>query len=276
MEWNILKAAASFASFSGLGASLIMASIVIIVIQHKGNDKPLHALALFIVTLAAMALDTFVFASATGDKICARATTQGLIASSTLAVAIAVIALGVSWLVSTLDDCPPYLRLLSSVVAALGSVGAFSILVLWSIYYYKGLVRLELRPGPIWPFSYALIPIGVFLGLTALVIGLGLRRKGRGRAIVFCTICYMSHVIAVMLAYVATFVVPGEWWASAPATFDEWMLTGVYAVTLVFPMIELVAVVASLDWRPWRPPLTDDGLPMQRFSEEQLAEHMAT
>jgi hypothetical protein len=54
MEWSFQSAASTFSSFAGLAASLILASMVIIVVEYKGDDNPTAAVAMFTVTLLAL------------------------------------------------------------------------------------------------------------------------------------------------------------------------------------------------------------------------------
>ncbi|WP_370941860.1 hypothetical protein AB5J62_22400 [Amycolatopsis sp. cg5] len=258
VEWNFLEAASAYSSFSGLATSMVLASLVIVLVQYKGEEDNSGPVALFTITLLALGTDTFIFGSAIGDSACARASTQGMLASSTLGVGVVILLTGISALQARFKQSLSELALVGAVVTAIGAAGSMGLLTLWSVRYVNGAVQLGLRPGPPMSFVPAMILIGLFV---AMIVVVALRAPGervRRRAIVLATGVYLLHILAVIVMYMVTIVVPMSEWTVRTGLAIELITV---AITIGFPLVELAAIVVSIDWRVgrgrWRDLLAD-------------------
>jgi hypothetical protein len=249
LEWSLLNAASNFSAFSGLAASLVLASMVIILVEYKGDENPVTAVALFTVTLLALGADTFIFGAASGEVLCARGDAQGLLGGSTAATGVAILLLGVTLLQAKFQHSHAALTLLGNVVTSVGAAGTLTLLALWAVRLVNNLTVLRLRPAPQLSYQPSLIVIGLFLTTTVVVALAGLTDRIREAAIIVTTCIYLLHIIIGFAMYVATIVMPvAEWTVHT----DSAVLTLTITIAIVFPFVELTGVVMSLDWRRGR------------------------
>jgi hypothetical protein len=249
LEWSLLNAASSFSSFSGLAASLVLASMVIILVEYKGDENPTTAVAMFTVTLLALGMDTFIFGATSGEVLCARGGAQGLLAGSTLATGVSILLLGITLLQAKFKHSHAGLTLLGNLVTSMGALGTMALLALWAARLIDNLTILRLWPAPGISFVPSLLLISIFL---ATIIFVALARPGRRVreiAIVVTTCIYLLHIIASFVMYVATIVIPVDQWT---VHTDPIVLILIIAISIAFPFIELTCVVMSLDWRGGR------------------------
>lgn len=249
MEWILLNAASDFSSFTGLAASLILASMVIIVVEHRGDDSPTTALALFTVTLLALGADTFIFGAAGGEVLCARGAAQGLLDGSTMAPGVTILLLGVTLLQSKIKHAHAGLTLLSNVVTGIGALGTMTLLALWTVRFVNNLTILHLRPPPMVSYGLSLSAMGMFLIIIVVVAWTGPNIRTRQSAAVATTCLYLLHIVIAFAMYVATIVISPTQWTDHT---DSYILILTITISTVFPFVELIGVVMSLDWRPGR------------------------
>jgi hypothetical protein len=249
LEWNFVKAASNFSSYTGLAASMVLASMVIVVVQYKGEENTAGPLALFTITLLALGSDTFMFGAANGDAICSRAGTQGMLASSTMGVGVVVLLAGITALQSKFKRSLSELSLVGSVVTNIGAIGVLGLIALWSVRFVNTAVALRLRPGP--PVSYlpALVLIGLFVGTAAVIAVVAPGERARRRAITIATLCYLLHIVAVTITYLITLVLPLDQWTVQASPV---MITATIGIAVGLPVIELTAILISVDWRTGR------------------------
>lgn len=246
VEWSLLSAASSFSSFAGLATSLVLASMVIILVEYKGDENPAAAVALFTVALLALGFDTFIFGAASGEALCARGGAQGLLGGSTMATGVAILLLGITLLQATFKNSHTGLTLLGNLVTCLGAAGTLTLLGLWTVRFVNILATLGLRPKAVLSYTPALVLVGVFVA-TATVIALVAPGDRVRRIAVILTMCvYLLHIVATFLMYVATIVLPAAQWT---VHTDSAVLALTIGVTIAFPLVELTGVVMSLDWR---------------------------
>jgi hypothetical protein len=249
LEWNLLNAAPSFSSFAGLAASLVLASMVIILVEYKGEENPTAAVAMFTVTLLALGMDTFVFGATSGEVLCARGGAQGLLGGSTLATGVSILLLGITLLQAKFKHSHAGLTLLGNVVTSVGALGTMALLVLWAARLVNNLVIVRLWPAPGISFVPSLVLIGIFLVAIIFVALMGPGRRVREVAIVATTCIYLLHILVSFAMYVATIVIPVVQWT---VRTDPVVLILTIAISIAFPFVELIGVVMSLDWRGGR------------------------
>ena len=249
LEWSLLNAAPSFSSFSGLAASLVLASMVIILVEYKGDENPTTAVAMFTVTLLALGMDTFIFGAASGEVQCARGDAQGLLGGSTLATGVSILLLGITLLQAKFKHSHAGLTLLGNVVTSMGALGTMALLALWATRLVDNLTILRLRPAPGISFVPSLLLIGIFLATIIFVALAGPGRRIREVSIVVTTCIYLLHILASFAMYVATIVIPVAEWT---VRTDSVVLVLTIAISIAFPFVELAGVVMSLDWRGGR------------------------
>jgi hypothetical protein len=264
VEWSLLNAASSFSSFAGLAASLVLASMVIILVEYKGDENPTAAVALFTVTLLALGADTFIFGAASGEVLCARGGAQGLLGGSTMAPGVAILLLGITLLQAKFKDSHARLTLLGNVVTSMGAAGTLTLLALWTVRFVNTLTTLRLRPEPVMSYVPSMILVGIFL-VTIVAVALTAPSDRIRRIAILVTMCiYLLHIFITFVMYAATIVIPTTQWT---VHTDSLVLTLTVTVAIAFPMIELTGVVMSLDWRGarkfWHQPVTppDDASP---------------
>lgn len=246
VEWSLLNAASSFSSFAGLAASLVLASMVIIVVEYKGDEIPVTAIALFTVTFLALGADTFIFGATSGEVLCARGAVQGLLGGSTLAPGGAILLLGITLLQAKFKHSQAGLTLLGNVVTSMGAFGVMALLALWAVRLVNNLVILRLRPAPMISYAPSLIIIGMFLITIVVIASAGLGGLAQQAAIIVTTCIYLLHILIAFAMYVATIVMPATQWT---VHTNLLVLTLTIAISIVFPFVELAGVVMSLDWR---------------------------
>lgn len=249
VEWSLLSAASSFSSFAGLAASLVLASMVIILVEYKGDENPAAAVALFTVALLALGLDTFIFGAASGEVLCARGGAQGLLGGSTMATGVAILLLGITLLQATFKDSHAGLTLLGNLVTCLGAAGTLTLLALWVVRFVNILASLGLRPNTVMSYTPALVLVGVFVAVATVIAVIAPGGQVRRIAVILTMCVYLLHILATFVMYVATIVMPTAQWT---VRTDSTVLTLTIAVTIAFPLIELTGVVMSLDWRSGR------------------------
>jgi hypothetical protein len=208
MEWSLLSAASNFSSFSGLAASLILASMVIIVVEYKGDENPTAAVALFTVALLALGADTFIFGAVSGEVLCARGAAQGLLGGSTMATGVAILLLGVTLLQAKFKHSHAGLILLSNVVTSMGAAGTMALLALWAVRLVNNLTIMRLRPAPIISYAPSLILIGIFVATIVVIALAGPSGRVQQTAIIATTCIYLLHILLAFAMYVATIVIP--------------------------------------------------------------------
>lgn len=249
VEWSLLNAASNFSSFAGLAASLILASMVIIVVEYKGDENPATAVALFTVTLLALGTDTFIFGAASGEVLCARGGAQGLLGGSTMATGVTILLLGVTLLQANFKHSHAGLTLLGNVVTSMGAAGTMALLTLWAVRLINNLTTLRLRPAPTVSYAPSLILVGIFL-VTIIVIALARPNDRVRQAATIVTTCiYLLHIFIAFAMYVTTIVLPATQWT---VHTDSLVLTLTITIAIAFPFVELTGVVMSLDWRGGR------------------------
>ncbi|HEV8563041.1 MAG TPA: hypothetical protein VGR06_42540 [Actinophytocola sp.] len=249
LEWSFLNAASNFSSFTGLAASLVLASMVIILVEYKGDENPTAAVAMFTVTLLALGTDTFIFGAASGEVMCARGGAQGLIGSSTMATGVSILLLGVTLLQDKFKHAHAGLTLLGNIVTTMGATGAMTLLALWAVRIVNNLTLLHLRPAPPMPYWPALILSLAFLATTIAIALLAPNDRVRQAAVIATTCIYLLHIFLAFLMYIATIMIPTNQWT---VHTDSPVLILTITVAIAFPFIELAGVVMSLDWRGGR------------------------
>lgn len=249
VEWSLFSAASTFSSFAGLAASLILASMVIIVVEYKGDENPSAAVALFTVTFLALGADTFIFGAVSGESLCARGDAQGMLGGSTMTTGAAILLLGITLLQAKFKHTHAGLALLGNVVTCMGAWGAMVLLSVWAVRMVNNLTTLRLRPPPMMSYAPALILAGIFL--VAIVVIALLRPNARVRQVaIIVTMCvYLLHILISFGMYVATIVMPATQWS---VHTDSRVLTLTLAIAIGFPLVELTGVVMALDWRSAR------------------------
>ena len=258
LEWSLLNAASNFSSFAGLAASLILASIVIIVIEYKGDEHPTIVLALFTVTWLALGADTFIFGAASGEVLCARGNAQGLLGGSTMATGVTILLLGITLMQAGFRRSHPGLTLLGNIVTSMGALGTLALLALWTVRAINNLTILRLRPPPMMSYEPALILIGIFLVAIVVIALAGPGIRVRRAASVVTTCIYLVHILVAFAMYVATIVLPVTQWT---VHTDSLVLNLTLTITIAFPFVELVGVVMALNWRAGRRPRSSQGHP---------------
>jgi hypothetical protein len=249
MEWSFQSAASTFSSFAGLAASLVLASMVIIVVEYKGEDNPTAAVALFTVTLLALGFDTFIFGAASGELLCARGSAQGLLGDSTMATGVTILLLGVTLLQAKFKHAHAGLTLLGNVVTSMGAAGSMALLALFATRLVNNLTILRLRPAPATSYAPPLVLAGIFL-VTIIVIALaGPGDRVRQAAVIVTTCIYLLHIFVAFGMYVITIILPATQWT---VHTDSIVLTLTITITIAFPFVELIGVVMALDWRGGR------------------------
>lgn len=255
VEWSLLSAASSFSSFAGLAASLVLASMVIILVEYTGDRSPAAAVALFTVALLALGFDTFIFGAASGEVLCARGGAQGLLGGSTMATGVAILLLGITLLQATFKDPHAGLTLLGNLVTCMGAAGTLTLLGLWVIRFVNTLSTLGLRPKAVMSYTPFLVLVGVFVATTIAIALVAPGDRVRRVALILTMCVYLLHIVATFVMYVATIVLPTTQWTVHTSST---VLTLTIAVTIAFPLLELTGVVMSLDWRSgwefWRRP----------------------
>ncbi len=236
---------------------MVLASMVIVLVEYKGEENPTSAVALFTVTLMALGLDTFIFGAAGGEVLCGRGLIQGLLAGSTLATGVSILLLGVTLLQAKFEHSHAGLTLLGNVATGIGAAGVMGLLALWAVRMVNSMTMLHLRPPPTISYTPSIVLMGIFIALTVII---GLARPGdhiRESALLVTTCVYLLHIVITALMYVVTVVVPVAQWEvhTNSAIID---LTTV--ISIFFPFIELAGVVIALDWRGgglfWHQPVT--------------------
>src|SRR5256885_11810463 len=212
VEWSLVNAASNFSSFCGLGASLVLASMVIILVEYKGDESPSGAVALFTVTLLGFGADTFIFGAVSGETLCARGGAQGLLGGSIAVTGVSILLLGVTLLQAKFQHAHPALTLLSNVVTSVGAVGTLTLLALWSVRLVNNLTILRLRPAPPMSYQPALVMIGLFLIATVGVALVAPSDRARAAAATVTTCIYLLHIVINFAMYVATIVLPATEW----------------------------------------------------------------
>lgn len=249
LEWNLLDAASSFSSFSGLAASLVLASMVIIMIEHRGDESLTIAVAVFTVALVALGLDTFIFGAASGEVLCARGDTQGLLGGSTMAPGVVVLLLGITLLQAKFKHAHAGLTLLGNVVTSLAAAGTMALLALWSVRYVNNLKILRLLPAGVISYAPSLIVVGLFVVVTIVIALVAPGDRGRHITIITTMCLYLVHLLVSFVMYVATIVLPAAQWT---VHTDSVVLILTITIAIVFPFVELAGAVMSLDWRSGR------------------------
>jgi hypothetical protein len=246
VEWSFQNAASTFSSFAGLAASLVLASMVIIVVEYKGEENPTSAVAMFTVALLALGMDTFIFGAASGEVLCARGGAQGLLGDSTMAPGVIILLLGVTLLQAKFTHAHPGLTLLGNVVTCMGAAGTMALLALWAVRLVNNLTLLRLRPGPMASYAPSVILAGIFL-LAIVVIALAQPGdRVRQAAIIVTTCIYLLHIFVAFLMYVVTIIIPATQWT---VHTDSIVLALTIIISIAFPFVELTGVVMALDWR---------------------------
>jgi hypothetical protein len=249
LEWSLLDAASTFSSFAGLAASLILASMVIIVVQYEGVENPTAAVALFTVALLALGMDTFIFGAVSGEALCARGDAQGLLGGSTMATGVAILLLGVTLLQAKFNDSFGRLTLLGNVVTSLGAAGVMALLALWAVRLVNNLTILRLRSTPGISYGPSLILVGIFLAAIVVIALAKPSDRVRQAAIIVTTCVYLLHIFITFVMYLATIVLPVNQWT---VHTDSLVLTLTIIIAIAFPLVELTCVVMSLNWRGGR------------------------
>lgn len=249
VEWSLLSAASSFSSFAGLATSLVLASMVIILVDYRGDENPAAAVALFTVALLALGLDTFIFGAASGEVLCARGGAQGLLGGSTMATGVVILLLGITLLQATFKDSHAGLTLLGNLVTCLGAAGTLTLLALWVVRFANILATLGLRPNTVMSYTPSLVLVGVFVATVTAIALVAPSDRVRRIAVILTVCVYLLHILATFVMYVATIVLPVTQWT---VHTDSTVLTLTIAVTIAFPPVELTGVVMSLDWRRGR------------------------
>lgn len=246
VEWSLLSVASSFSSFAGLAASLILASMVIIVVEYRGEENMTTVVALFTVTLLALGTDTFIFGAVGGEVLCARGGAQGLLGASTLAPGVVTLLLGITLLQAKLRHSNAGLTLLGNVVTSMGALGTMALLAVWAVRLVNNLTIVRLRPPPMISYAPSLVLIGMFLITIVVVASAGSSDQVRRTVIIVTTCIYLLHIAIAFAMYVATIVMPATQWT---VHTDLLVLTLTLTISIVFPFVELTGVVMSLDWR---------------------------
>ncbi|MGN9909895.1 hypothetical protein ACTMTJ_20315 [Phytohabitans sp. LJ34] len=98
VDWNPIGSAGLHSQLTGVVASLVFAGIVVILERRSPTRRSLEALALFVVGFFTFALDSFFFAVVAGERTCARAWTETMIAAGLLGFGALGLFAGVAWL----------------------------------------------------------------------------------------------------------------------------------------------------------------------------------
>lgn len=249
LDWSFLAAAPSFSAFSGLAASLVLASMVMVLVEYRGAENPTSVVALFTITFMALGSDTFIFGAASGEMLCGRGMVQGMLAGSTLATGVSILMLGVTLLQAKFEHSHAGLTLLGNVVTSMSAAGTMALMSLWSVRLVDSLTVLQLRPPSTISYVPALILIGIFLALIAVIALTRLSSHVRERAVIVTACAYLLHIFITLLMYAVTVVVSTAQWTVHTSSVILYITV---TIATLFPFIELTGVVMSLDWRGGR------------------------
>jgi hypothetical protein len=249
VEWSIQNAMPTFSSFAGLAASLVLASMVIILVEYKGDESPAAAIALFTVTLIGLGADTFIFGAAGGETLCGRGAVQGLLAGSTLATGVPILVAGITLLQAKFAHTHPALNLLGNLVTGMSAAGTMALMAVWSVRLVNNLIIVRLRPPPMVSYAPSLTLIGIFLIVTVVIALATPSVRVQRTASIAVTCVYLLHIVIVVAMYVVTIVIPATQWTVHTGTV---VLALTLVVSIAFPFVELTGVVLALDWRGGR------------------------
>lgn len=103
VDWSPIASAGAHSQLAGVVAGLVFAGIVLILQRPGHTRRPAEALTLFIAGFFTFALDSFYFAVVAGERTCARAWTETMVASGLLGFGAVGLFVGVAWLMFSLD-----------------------------------------------------------------------------------------------------------------------------------------------------------------------------
>ncbi|RZU10148.1 hypothetical protein EV645_6608 [Kribbella rubisoli] len=112
-DWSFLATAPSLSQLAGVLAGFLFTAVVLLLSRPLVAARQAQALGLFLAAFVTLAMDSYLFASLSGDSeaadLCLRSRSSGLIASGILGVGGMAIMAGICWLLAasvTLDSAP--------------------------------------------------------------------------------------------------------------------------------------------------------------------------
>lgn len=105
--WDIVASASPNSNLAGVLASILLAVIAIIALDHRRQARHSSTLGLFATTVTALTLDAYLYGNIAGistsedkTRACARAWMQGIAANGLLAASAVALACGLAWILT--------------------------------------------------------------------------------------------------------------------------------------------------------------------------------
>lgn len=129
LDWTFLGSASSHSQFAGVLGGFLFASVVLLFGTPRSNGRTPPDLSLLLSAFFVLMLDSFLFGVIAGERVCARAHTEGTVASGLLAVGAGAIFAGLTRLFESHRAGTDFARLSRLMVYASQIISMFLIAV---------------------------------------------------------------------------------------------------------------------------------------------------
>jgi hypothetical protein len=210
------------------------------ILPSKSTIDRTHALMLFLPAFLSLLVAAFLFGEVSGEQICARGYTEGMLAASLLAIGGLGIFSAISWMLDAYGESSEDLRRTALVFTYISYFVIVALLTESGIDVIQNALQNELP-------NYALIPLVVY-GPLLLLLMVAARRwftpseSRRSRAqltVVYLPAAYI--VIAVITYSILTSYSPGEW-----KSLNDWKAYLAVSIAMFFPAITMIAYARAL------------------------------
>jgi hypothetical protein len=251
LDWSFLGVAPSHSQFAGVLGGFIFVAIFTFVSTWRGNTHKLPNLSLLLTAFFVLALDSMLFGIISGERVCIRAYTEGVVASGLLAIGAGSVFAGIAHVLDLHEvdrDLARLSRLLVYTSQAI-AIAFMSVTVFGFLDYLPGTPSWSYgHPPQWWQLAYIVV---LFALLTAAIYFRPTSADGARRALRLASYATTLYGLVGAAIFGAAASIPGTTWrTSTPAVLP----LAITAAT-IFPPIALLTLARTL---PQFEPVKDD------------------
>jgi hypothetical protein len=240
-DWSPIGSAASHSQLAGVVAGLVFAGIVVILERQASTRRPAEALTMFVAGFFTFALDGFFFAVVAGERTCARAWTETMVAAGLLGFGALSLFVGVSWLLYSLDRTSSTPFRVTRVI-----VYVLALIVVAQLNATARDYLRDVRPAGQFRWIDTLLTAGLIVIVAVIAGHAALARRLRGwsrRSAGLAAYLAIAYVLVCALSFGLLTVVETSYWdnGARPVVYLTATLVAVMLPTLVV-IIHLLAL----------------------------------
>lgn len=252
LDWSFVGAVGAHSQFAGVLAGFVLAVMVVIAALPGNDEKRAKSLALFSAAFFALAVDSVLFGSLSGEQTCMRLHAAAMLACGLLAVGASLTFAGIAWLLEVTIGGPEHRSALRpATIAAYGTQLTAVLLVTVTVYAFAEDLSIGGYWGherlPWWVIWLVVAPLLLIFAIVVFFRSREFSKQARNiRIVSYCAIAYTMLTVVVFGMVVST---SGDDWGRPLADSSMRLVYAAIVMTMVLPWLVLSVVGRALPRR---------------------------